>query len=270
MKRLALFAHFGSSPQVAKHVFFHLEHLQQFGFQTGFISNSKISSASEQELKKTCQRIILRDNSGFDFSMWRQGLEEFNLAEFDELLLTNSSIIGPLQPLAPVWEKAALGGGDFWGLTDNDELGEHLQSYFLVFKPQVFRSPRFAEFWSAVLPYQDKEQVIRSYEVGLTRWLAEGGFTWKAVFERENIRRIFLKQQSPAWKIRNRIRRRNHPWQNVMTVHPEILLQCGMPFLKAALLRPSGASFSSQMALALLEKHGLPPAVLDDLRLNFK
>lgn len=269
MKRLALYAHFGPSPQVGKYVFFYLQQLRELDFQIAFISNSDISPESEIELKRYSAHIITRENAGYDFSMWQRALAEFNLEEFDELLLTNSSVIGPLQPLAALWENPAVADCDFWGLTDNDEMERHLQSYFLVFRPRVFRDARFAEFWRSVLPYRDKYQAIRSYEVGLTCWLAECGFKWKATFPGEHIRSLSRARRGVFQMVQDRMRGRTGPGRNITLFHPDLLQQCGMPFLKLALLRETGLEFSPQMAMDLLKKANLPREVLDDLRRNY-
>ena len=269
MKRLAMYAHYGPQPHVAGYVLHYLRQLRLLDFQITFISNSAISRESEDELKKYAARIITRENTGYDFAMWQRGLAESDLAEFDELLLTNSSIIGPLHPLADLWRNPAVADCDFWGLTDNDEMEVHLQSYFLVFQPRVFRSARFAGFWRSVLPYQDKSQVIRSYEIGLTKWLAEGGFKWKAAFPREQIRNLSRERRSLFTAVQRRIRG-GTPWQSNTTVaQPDILFQAGMPFLKLALLKESGLEFTPQMALNLLQKANLSGEVLEDLRVSF-
>ena len=269
MKRLALYAHYGPKPQVAKYVFHYLQQLRLLDFQITFISNSVISRESEDELRKYSAHIITRENTGYDFAMWQRGLAESDLAQFDELLLTNSSIIGPLHPLVDLWKNPAVADGDFWGLTDNDEMEVHLQSYFLVFQPRVFHSARFAEFWRSVLPYQDKFQIIRSYEIGLTKWLAEGGFKWQAAFPRDHIRNLSRGKRNLFTAVQRRICG-DAPWQNNTTVaQPDILYQAGMPFLKLALLKESGLDFTPRMAFDLLQKANLAAPVLEDLRVNF-
>jgi len=268
-KRLALYAHHGPSPTVARHVLFYLAALHRLDFHIDFISNSELSPASAAELKNFCARVATRENSGFDFSMWRHGLAAHDLAQWDELLLTNSSLIGPLQPLAPLWENPALAGCDFWGLTDNNEIENHLQSFFIVFRRPVLQSPRFTDFWHAILPFRDKQQVIRSYEIGLTRWLAEGGFRWRAVFEREKIWAQFLHRRSLPRRARDRVCPPAISGQNTVIQFPDLLLENGMPFLKAALLRETGAAFRPQPAFALLKKSRLPAEILDELRMLF-
>ena len=223
MKRLAIYAHFDPSLQVARHVFYHLEQLGRLGFQVCFVSNSEIVPESQSQLARICERVIVRENTGLDFGMWRRALADHDLSRFDELLLTNSSVVGPLQPLAPFWQTPALSNCDFWGMTDNAIPAPHLQSYFLVFRRQVIQSLRFMEFWRSVLPYTDKVQLIWSYEVGLTRWLVESGFKWKAIYPQEIIWPQALKQRSLARKIYHWCRRRDVSANDISLFAHELL-----------------------------------------------
>jgi len=203
--------------------------------------------------------------------MWQRGLAEHDLLAFDELLLTNSSIIGPLQPLAPLWQNPAVAGCDFWGLTDNDELGSHLQSYFLVFRQRVLHSGRFHDFWRTVLPYKNKQQVIYSYELGLSQWLEEGGFTWQAIFKQEQIRSAYRQGRSLFRKIHEYRLYLEHRalGRNTTVFFPDLLLAGGMPFLKTALLCESPSRIDPPTAFGLLEQSSLPVEILAELRREF-
>lgn len=266
--KLALYAHYSNGCDVGRYVLFYLKKLRELDFQIHFISNSPISTSSEEQLNQICGRIIQRENNGFDFAMWQRGLAECDLSKVEELLLTNSSIIGPLLPLAPLWESPAIAGCDFWGLTDNDEIAPHLQSYFIVFRRQVLNHPHFMDFWRSVLPYRDKQQVIRCYEIGLTRWLEECELKGKAVFAQNEIHSLFRNRRSKIKKIADRLYKRDLPGRNTTTLFPDLLLQRGMPFLKAALLRKAPMQVDPQLAFQLLESSALPREVLEELRLR--
>ena len=67
--RLALYAHYSTSGGLGLHVLFHLRKLRDLGFRICFVSNSPIPQAREQELRETCENVIERDNSGYDFAM---------------------------------------------------------------------------------------------------------------------------------------------------------------------------------------------------------
>lgn len=276
MKRLAIYAHYDPSPVVAGHVLFCLRRLAQLGLEICFVSNSEISPASASALKEICGRVIVRENTGLDFCMWQRGLAETDLLQYEELLLTNSSIVGPLHPLAPLWQTPALAGCDFWGLTDNDEFKPHLASYFLVFRQRVLHSARFRDFWRAVLPYQKKWQLIFSYELGLTDWLAEGGYQWRAVFPQAEIIREFRARRGLWGNVRDRWTALRHlyhtrqlPQRSITVIHPDLLLQRGMPFLKVSLLHQKSMRVTPPAAFSLLEKYALPPEIVQELRRKY-
>ncbi len=264
--RLALYAHYGRAAEIARHVIHHLQALRDLGFEILFISNSPLSDASNHELSSLCcERVIQRPNTGFDFSMWKAGLRAVNIGDLDELLLTNSSIVGPLRPLQPLWEDPRLRGCDFWGLTDNSDLASHLQSYFLVFNSRVIHSECFSLFWKAVLPYTDKMQVIRSYEIGLTSWLGENGFRWKALFPLMEIAKEAQRRRGPQKLWRDKLRGRQFVCRDATVYHAELLLLEGMPFLKTALLQPGNRYMKPGDAYKLLEGRGLPEDVMEEL-----
>lgn len=237
--RLALYAHYSNCGGLALYVLFYLRKLRDLGFRICFISNSPIPQSREQELHEICERVILRGNTGYDFAMWQQALKEYELTQFDELLLTNSSIIGPLHPLEPLWRNPVADQCDFWGLTDNDEFGRHLQSYFIVFRRRVLEHPCFREFWRSVLPYSDKDLIIQSYEIGLTKWLEQNGLTWGALFPQEGLIVLHASRRSVALRVKHRICPVFLP-RNTSMYLPDLLLECGMPFLKAKLLTDWG------------------------------
>lgn len=267
--QVAVFAHYDDTPLVAKHVLYHLQALRQFGFRICFVSHSAIAPPSQAQLETVCERIIVQENAGFDFYMWRRGLLEYDVANLEELLLVNSSIIGPLRPLADLWRNPEIAECDFWGLTDNAELGMHLQSYFLVFRRAVLQSARFLDFWKCVLPYRDKEQVIRSYEVGLTRWLEEAGFNWKAVFTQDRMFSLYWSQRGVLKKARDRYYNRSVAGRNSTLFFPDCLLQSGMPYLKLALLRDASPRLGRAKIWGLLKASNLPVDIWQELELKY-
>ena len=62
---------------------------------------------------------------------------------------------------------------DFWGLSENYEIAYHLQSYFLYFNQKVTKSKVWQSFWDKVQDLENKEDIVVSYEIGLSRSLIE-------------------------------------------------------------------------------------------------
>lgn len=220
-KRLAIFAHFDAQNEVKKYIIHFLRHLRADCDEIHFVSTSALPESEQEKLGPYCSRIFLKENSGFDFGMWKHALAQLDLSEWQELVLTNSSILGPLFPLSRSFRQMEEVDCDFWGMTDNVEIAWHLQSYFLVFRQKALGSESFRLFWDSVLPYKDKTQVIRSYEVGLSTFLVENGLRAKALVP---IERVF------PWARKSSLR-------NPTCYRPVRLIREGMPFVKLELLR---------------------------------
>jgi lipopolysaccharide biosynthesis protein len=191
-KRLCIFAHFDASGLVDPHVRFALEQLAAVCDKIVFVTTSGATQAQLDALQLPASQVITRPNSGFDFCSWKAGLDAVAVDEFDELVLCNDSVYGPLFPLRDLFDGMSRQRCDFWGITSGLQYGYHLQSYFLVFKRSVIRSSAFSEFWLAVRPLATKQDVILAYEVRLTRHLIEAGFRPQACFKSR--RRDYLKR----------------------------------------------------------------------------
>ena len=121
--------------------------------------------------------VIVRDNTGMDFSAWVSALAhvDIELGALDELVFMNDSVVGPVFPLQEAMTKMAVSPCDFWGMTDSWQFGYHLQSYFLCFKQQALQSEALGEFLRSYPHPTSKDAIIRCGEVGLSRALVEGG-----------------------------------------------------------------------------------------------
>jgi lipopolysaccharide biosynthesis protein len=228
LRRIAIFAHFDPQNQVKRFVLYHLDCLKQVCDSVVFVSNSPVDATQMAKLEGRCDRVLVRENTGIDFSMWRHGLATIALADWDELLITNSSLFGPVFPLRDAFSKMHAADVDFWGMTENAAIKPHVQSYFLVFRRKALQCREFSAFWQSVLPYRDKYQTIRSYEVGLTTYLAEQGLRYATLIPNHLAK--------PRWSRK--------PLHDLTLSRPLALLQASMPYVKISLLRdnPKGVN----------------------------
>jgi rhamnosyltransferase len=244
MKRLAIFAHFDARNEVKRYVTHYLGALREQVDAITFVSTSTLSERERAKLAPTCDEVLLKDNVGLDFGMWQHALARLDVSAWDELVLTNSSVFGPISPLAAAFQRMERAPLDFWGMTDNLEISWHLQSYFLVFRRAVLGSAAWRSFWAGVLPYRDKRQIVRCYEVGLSIWLTENGFRGRALMPKASLRphrfprSVWENTQSPT---------------NVDT--PELLLR-GVPFVKVELLRDNPGKARLSPVREAMERSG--------------
>ncbi|WP_434356130.1 hypothetical protein NF212_12605 [Parasalinivibrio latis] len=205
MKRLAIFAHYDRDNIVDAHVLFYLKSLSDFVDKLVFVSVSKLENL--EILDGIVDHVVLRENVGYDFMSWQQGIEsQSDINDYDELILCNDSCYGPLRSFENIFAEMSHKDTDVWGITDSVQISYHLQSYFLVFKRNVFLSACFKDFIKGIKQEINKFEVVEKYEVGLTKCLLDAGYkvgsliSYKDVISKLNraeiykdkIRRMFL------------------------------------------------------------------------------
>jgi len=218
MRRVAIFAHYDSQNLVKRYILRHLSALREVCDEIHFASTAQLPDTELAKLDGLVTSHRLCENTGYDFGMWAQMIGGLGLGPWDELVLTNSSVFGPLVPLAGSFERMRGVDCDFWGMTDSLELEYHIQSFFLVLRSSILRSGQVERFFASVLPYRHKWQVIRSYELGLTHFLLDLGFK-PAVVGSVNDPRLHLGVSNPCMRV------------------PMELIEMGVPYVKAELLR---------------------------------
>ncbi|MGT2924005.1 rhamnan synthesis F family protein [Streptococcus caviae] len=192
MKRLLLYVHFNKYNRLSSHVIYQLTQLRPLFSKIVFISNSELASADFDKLREEqlMDHFIQRQNSGFDFAAWRDGMAFIGFEElktYDSVTTMNDTCFGPLWDMAPIYQKfEADQAVDFWGLTNNratKAFREHIQSYFISFQKPVINSSAFIDFWESVREFQDVQEVIAHYETQVTTVLLDAGFRYGVVFD---------------------------------------------------------------------------------------
>lgn len=192
MKRLLLYVHFNKYNRLSSHVIYQLTQLRPLFSKIVFISNSELASADFDKLRKEqlMDHFIQRQNSGFDFAAWHDGMVFIGFDElktYDSITTMNDTCFGPLWDMASIYQKfEADQAVDFWGLTNNratKAFREHIQSYFISFQKPVINSSTFMNFWENVGEYQDVQEVIAHYETQMTTVLLDAGFRYGVVFD---------------------------------------------------------------------------------------
>jgi rhamnosyltransferase len=252
--RLVLFAHFDENDRIKPYVLHYLRALRSECSRLVFVSTSALPGSETCRLDGLVDQVLLKENVGFDFGMWRHALERVSWADCDEILVTNSGIVGPVHPLGPIFERMSGEPCDFWGMTDTQEITWHLQSYFLVFRRALIRSPHFTAFWNSVLPFRRKGSVVLAYEMGLTAYFEDYGFRPGAL------------TRANAWASPTILRRMERTGQfNPTLFYPLEILAAGMPFVKVELLRNNIAEVDLAAVREAMRRAGFDLALLDGI-----
>lgn len=232
MRRILLYVHFNKYHVINPHVFYQLEQIRPLYEHVIFISNSKVKDefVTKLEQSKLVDDIILRENKGFDFAAWRDGLLHVGfeaVSSYDSVTLMNDTCFGPLWDMTPFYQRFEDESQvDFWGMTNNraSELHpEHIQSYFVVYKQKVASSKAFRDYWTSVEDFSDVQDVIDSYETQTTAYFQKAGYHYGVVFD--TVGRTVQNQLPPDFSL----------------YQPTDLLMAGVPLFKVKITEANNA-----------------------------
>ena len=188
--RLGIFVFFEEHGSVDKYVDYFLDELSKNVSDLIIVSNSPVNKIGVGTFKKYTNKIILRQNIGYDGYAYRQViLDEIgreNICTYDELVLCNDTCYGPLYPLDEVFECMNNSvESDYWGITQHpkflwhgEEKEKHLQSYFVVFKKKLILSDEFWCFWKDMPLASNFDEAVVGFEMALSEKLCSAGFKY--------------------------------------------------------------------------------------------
>ena len=176
LKDICLFSSYSFTGVVEEYVYYYLKELQRAGFSIMFISTSELSTDCVERLSANCFMIVERENKCPDFGSWKLGLSLLEWGKgLDNILLANDSVFGPFHELGPII-ASMKDKYDVWGMTENREIEQHIQSYFIFFNAAAAGSQVFPDFWKNINMDATKSEVIHAYEVGLSRLFRKNKF----------------------------------------------------------------------------------------------
>lgn len=147
--------------------------------------------------------LLVRENNGFDVWAYKEAIEKMgwdNIASYDELILFNFTIMGPVSPFAEMFSKMEHQKVDFWGITVHygvsydpsncnpyGYLPVHLQSHFVAFRKKLTTHSVFRRYWEDMPPIHSYEESVGRHESYMTKYFSDKGFRWMSYVDSENL-----------------------------------------------------------------------------------
>lgn len=188
IKRLCIYVIYDKQKKINKYIEPVLRELKRFVTDIVIVCNFDKIAEGEEYILSYASEIYFRDNVGFDAGAYKDALIDLITWDralcYDELLLTNDTYFGPVYPFDEMFGRMGERQCDFWGITRNSggfiedigEFDEHVQSYFLNFKGEVFHSRHFKDFWDAYQYMPDKIHTVVNFEIGINTYLTGRGY----------------------------------------------------------------------------------------------
>lgn len=116
--------------------------------------------------------------------MYLNALKHISISSalFDTIALADDSCL-LLNPLDPLFKKAAAESYNFWGVCDSRQISHHLQCFFVVFEKKTLET---LKVYIDELKVIDKE-AVDGFELGISKHMTDAGFVPSAVYKWEDI-----------------------------------------------------------------------------------
>ncbi len=252
VRNTCIFAHFDPADAVAAYVRRYLTELRSAGFSIIFVSTAPLSRQTIEALQPVCSDVITRENQGLDFASWALGFTKHLSRLEGNLLLANDSVYGPIGDLTASIEDLTSQDADFYGLVESLQGRPHLQSWFMLFRPHVYRSTAFQEVLHQPFHMMSKAEIIKWGELGLTAALTQTGFRYHASYRASKAgpigSRFHLNPTHSFWRY--------------------LLVSGRVPFIKVELLRDNPAGIPGTYRWSKLVRVRAPdlePMIASDL-----
>lgn len=187
--RLIIYAFYDKQGKAASFVPYMLEHLRPFAKELVIVVNGKLDIDVRSVFDKVADKVMIRENLGLDIAGYQHAMKTLgwdHLPQFDEVLLTNDTILGPVYPFSEMFEDMDARDVDFWGMTayaedrpfEGDVIPTHLQSFWHAYRKSLVTSMAFQEYWDKLPVYDDYAKATHEHEIPFTQRFADLGFTW--------------------------------------------------------------------------------------------
>ena len=208
-KSVAVFASFNTNGVIKDYVIYYLKELRKYVDCIIFVTDNPILEAELDKINDLVSIAKCSRHSGYDFMSYKIGIQlakEYKLLENAEfLILCNDSCYGPLESFAEIFEKGYNQKSDFFGLSSDTAEQEHIQSFFYIFKRNVFTSRYFINFMNKIKKLNSYIDIVTKYEFKLTKYLEKYNFkhTTFVPLEIENIKTYENKTCYPLTLLRD-------------------------------------------------------------------
>ena len=107
MKRLGIFFFYEKNGDVDDFITYYLADLHKNLTELVVVCNGKLSAQGRAAFEQFTDTIIVRENKGLDVWAYKTALDFYGwekLSEYDEIVMTNSTLMGPVRPLREMFE----------------------------------------------------------------------------------------------------------------------------------------------------------------------
>lgn len=215
MKRLAVFRIGSSDGNIDEYILYYLKELNKCVDHICIVYTGKKAYSQLQIISQYSDDIteLVSQDDRTDELYRKYVIDHISCIVhcYDELVICDDSVFGPLYSLETVFQKMEDSSADFWGITCYRHASYELfclHAYFIVIRRRMLHSEYFLQYWT--------QHLVE--DAGFTDYFRKKGYVPSVYVD---IRRYVMKQES------------NTDLTECMSF--DLIAKCGMPFLRRKL-----------------------------------
>ncbi|HIZ88421.1 MAG TPA: hypothetical protein H9804_00620 [Candidatus Mucispirillum faecigallinarum] len=212
MKRICLFAGFNKNNKIEDYVVYYLKELSTIS-EVYYMADNEISDEEKSKIMPYVKYADGYKHESYDLGSWSILVNKLGwdkLSEYDELILANDSVCGPLYKMDDfIYEVEKDIEWDICGIDRayNQEMKIYfLSNYFLIFRNKTFLTDIFKNHINNTIKNAGRNDIINTYEVPFMKKFYSNGYIVKSVLSQDvNVYDQWLeavKSGSPFIKIK--------------------------------------------------------------------
>ena len=197
MRRAGIYFFFDKDGIVDRYVPYYIRELHRVVDYIVVVVNGKLTPEGRKTLAEVSDDMFVRENKGFDAWAYKDAIEYIGwdeLRNYDELVITNFTVYGPVYPFQEIFDQMEKDPCDFWGMfrlyedkTMKNYMGVPLKwgyrpgyigSNFLVFKRDVLHSYELKHLLESLHEIRSYVDSIVYFEMSISKELTDAGFTF--------------------------------------------------------------------------------------------
>lgn len=204
--RLAIYFFYDKDGIVDDYIPYMLNDLKKNVADIFVVCNGKLSESGRKKFENYTDKILVRDNKGFDVWAYKEAMEHIGyktLSEYDEIILMNFTMMGPLYPLSDMFSEMSGRDVDFWGITqffetEDDSFGtmpdgyipDHIQSHFIAVRQSLVKERIFKDYWDKMPMITGYIDSISRHEARFTKYFENAGYKWDVYVDASDYRTL--------------------------------------------------------------------------------
>ncbi len=174
MKTLGILSIYDSQGIIDNYLIYYIQSLKEAVNDLIMVINGTIDLNSLYNLQQISDKIIFRENTGFDAGGYKTALEQYGksfVLQYDQVVFSNDTCFGPFIPFRTIFEVMNQREGDFWGFEylDDDYLSI-MGTFFIVFRKSAMIDV-FDFYTHLNTDRMCRNAVVRVVELGLFHYL---------------------------------------------------------------------------------------------------